>query len=64
MNKAEFIARYHDYHTTSEYAAKTEAILVNEEGIEDDEAIAVRFGSLGLGLMLRSAIEFLQENSK
>jgi len=59
MTQDEFIKRYHDYSTQSEGAAIAEAMIVNDEGIIDDRAIAVKFGSLGYGLMLQGSLEYL-----
>lgn len=59
MRRDEFIKRYHDYNSQPKTVATTEALLVNAEGILDDQAVVVHFGNLGYGLMLRSAAEYL-----
>lgn len=58
MIQAEFLKKYHYFRSESEEIAREEAKRANEIGIENDEAVAVHFGRLGWGLMLRSAAEY------
>jgi len=58
MTKDEFQKKYHYYKTNSEKEVKEERDKVNAEGIEDDVAVAIKFGNLGWGLMLGSAAVF------
>lgn len=61
MTREEFIKRYHNYSTQSKEDAIAEVTAVNEEGITDDYAIAVRFGDLGYALTLQSSLQGLLE---
>ena len=61
MTKNEFQKRYHHYRSTSDEEAKKEAMKVNKEGIEGDEAVAIKFGDLGWALILVSAASFAEK---
>jgi len=61
MTQDEFQKRYHLYQTHSEEEAMAEADRANWEGIEDDQAVPVDFGELGLCLMLKSARDYALE---
>lgn len=61
MTKDDFQKKYHYYKTNSEEEANHEATKVNEEGIEGDKAVAVKFGNLGWALMLETAAKFIKE---
>lgn len=57
MTQDEFQHKYHYYQTDSEEEAKAEADRVNEEGIDDNVAVAVNLGDLGWCLMLKTAAD-------
>lgn len=62
MNKDEFQRKYKEYVTDNKDVAIAEAAFANREGIEGREsAVAVNFGSLGYGLMLKSTVKLLVE---
>jgi hypothetical protein len=61
MTKDEFQRQYHYYQTHDEKEAKAEARRVNEEGIDNDIAVAVKLGDLGWCLMLKTAADFVRE---
>ena len=62
MTQHEFQKKYHSYRTISKDEAKDEAQKANEEGVDNDYAVAVKLGDLGWCLMLGTAVEFA-ENS-
>lgn len=62
MTQHEFQKKYHHYRTTSKGEAKQEAEKANEEGIDNDYAVAVKLGDLGWCLMLGSATQFAEES--
>lgn len=62
MTQHEFMKKYRSYRTTSKNHAKKEAEKANEEGVDNDYAIAVKLGDLGWCLMLGTAAEFAEEN--
>jgi predicted HD phosphohydrolase len=62
MTQHEFMKKYHHYRTTSKNHAKKEAEKANEEGVDNDYAVAINLGDLGWCLMLGSAVEFAEES--
>jgi len=63
MTQHEFQKRYHNYRTKSKSEAKAEAQKANEEGVDNDYAVAVTLGDLGWCLMLGTAAKFAEENN-
>jgi len=61
MIPQEFQNRYSNYRAQSERLAQEEAIRANNEGIDNDHAVAVEFPSLGWCLMLESAYAFIAQ---
>ncbi len=57
MKQDEFLRRYHFYRTGSQEEAVAEAIKANEEGIDGNAAVPIKFGELGWGLMLMTAYQ-------
>lgn len=55
LTQEQFLARYHHYQTQNPREALEEAVKANEQGIVGNEAVAVSFGTVGYGLMLRKA---------